>query len=525
MNNKNVTLLINPINIVHDRAVDVFRKSLPDWNIRCIYNPKFPWFSDKKKEDSDNAIYFKNSYLPRNCLKDVAGVILFTAQPRVPPCSLIQEAAFRSIPVIVVEETYQIALEQGFVNNYLLPVDHLLAASDYEREGFLKVGIPADVVETTGYVMRSREPISHDPALKDRLRKELGVSGNKRVAVLSLRYVTPHGETPEIRNKILEYVYKNLPGDYALVVKPHPGEEDKGIHKIIKELAPSAKVVEPREKIDRVLEVADVLFDRGNSQVIIDALQKGVPVAIIPMGKKTMFHGLLDEVIINRCDNISSVLKIIEKKGLTLYKEIIDKYIPGTPEGSLRQTMDRVAEIAKSRKLYKPALRLAELSLFWAWMGYVPQALVALNKIRHDSSLPEHIITSIRRLISQKADRDDLSVLKEWGAYGYRQWLIQSLWIKFLYMTGKKAIAEDTEWLAEYPPPVNRSHFLTYVDLLYRCYAKSGFDREKNTLANMFCEERDFAKNIEKRDWNTRFNYLARLYLKNLTWGNANFTR
>ena len=149
-------------------------------------------------------------------------LILFTAQPRVAPCNLIQEAALRSIPVIAIEEVYQMMLSQGAMNNYFLPVDRFLVASEYEKEEFVKIGIPQGTIRTVGGVFRYREPHANAAS-----KKELGLRNDKKTATLSLDVLALGGETLEIRRKLLECLSKGLPEEYQLFIKPHPSEDDK----------------------------------------------------------------------------------------------------------------------------------------------------------------------------------------------------------------------------------------------------------------------------------------------------------
>ncbi|MFC1576471.1 hypothetical protein ACFL3J_02235 [Candidatus Omnitrophota bacterium] len=532
----NKTLLFNPINMVHDKNVSVFKKFLPDWNMRCIYNSKFPWFSGENKRDSEEAFYFTNRYfksIPKGAFDNVKAVILFTAQLRIPPCNLIQEAAMRSIPVIVVEEAYQMMLEQGFVNNYFLPVDHLFAASDYERENFIKIGVPGDVVETTGCMLRYREPVPEDSSRADSLKKKLNIPADKPVATLCLASLSPSGETTEIRKELLTCASRGLPDKYELLIKPHPYERDKNFHSFVRQYAPNANIADPRISFDRILEISDIILNRGNSQVIIDAMQKGIPVAVIPTGRKTVFHGLLSEVVINESKDLVRVVNTIKTKGRGIYNEMFQKYLSITPEQAAENVTSRIKEIAEKQELYRPEERLLELALFWAWMGYDKQARRTLINARGRTG-NHPLIEKISRLVSCKANRDEIAYLKEWCGDGYRQWILQSLWIKTLYLTGKKMNSCEKDWLSNFPPRMNRSKFLNYAIFLYWCYERSGMSEGGEVLLDKLYKEFSALKNIERLKsqdsdkhnkfrfalhyFGEKFNHSTNLALKNFLW-------
>lgn len=482
-------LLINPINVVHDRSIPDFRRWLPEWDVRCIYNPKFPWFAGKSKNSVEGEFLFRNGCVSSAALKDVAAVVLFTAQPRIPSCNLIQAAAINSIPVVVIEETFQMALEQEYVNNYFLPVDRLFAASDYERDAFLRSGVPTGSVETTGCIFTYRERPASDPARKERLLWKFGLSGKKRVASLTIRYLTPHGETAEVRDAIIACVCKGLPAGYELLIKPHPGDQSKNIEALIRRLAPSAKVADAITPFDDILDVTDVLFDRGNSQVVMDALQRNIPVVIVPMGRKTLFHGLADEVIISRADEIPFILDRIGREGMALYRHVFESHLSMKPKDAFRQTIRRIGEVAGNKELYDPARRIVELSLFWAWMGYPRRGVAILRYADHVLGIDSKIAGSLERLTLLRACRDDVVMLSKWTGSGYRQALLQSLWIKSLYMKRCSLSDKDMEWLADYPPQMNKAYFLPFAQMLRWLLLRSGRNAESGKLGSLLYSE------------------------------------
>lgn len=490
-------LLFNPVSTVHDRNVKIFKRFLPDYKIRCIYNSKLPWFADKKKQD--DTFYFVNGHVPKNALKSVKSVILFTAQPRVPPCNLILEATLQSIPVIAIEEVYQLMFEQGYINNYLLPVDHLFVASEYERDGFIKTGVSPNVVETTGCIFRYKQYLENNSIVKEELRQKLNLPANKPVITISLGYLLPSGESHELRKYLFSSLNKWLPAEYEFVIKLHPAENDKDVYSFIKKYAPRAKVASPGTPIEGVLELTDILINRGNSQVIIDALQKDIPVIVIPMGRKTLFHGVLDEVVVDDIEKIGIVLDVIKQKGFSIYRSILKDNFSITPEEALNTVVYRIKQIADNVELYKPEERLTELALFWALMGYNSKGLKVLDKLRNSlDGKKEQLRESIYRLISYKASCDDLVFLREWSNKSYREWLIQSLWIKCLYLKSKSMSCEDKELVLEFPPRMSREYFINYICMLGWCYLKSGLRTNCELLIKKNFEEYSFLKEVRQ---------------------------
>lgn len=508
------TLLFNPVSIVHDRNIEIFRQFLPEWDIKCVYNPKLKWFSDKKRHGNGD-FFLQDGYPPEGLFDNVKALILFSAQPRAPHLNLIQKAALLGIPVIAIEEVLQMMLEQGFVNEYFLPVDRLLVASEYEQRKFVETGIPGDVVETTGCVFRYKKLYSSGSDRKEALRKELKISDNKLVAVLSLAYLTPSGETPAVRKELLACVSKGLPERYELIVKPHPAEHDKNIHEFIKRHAPHAKIADQYTPIDNILDIADVLFNRGNSQVIIDALQRNVPVVAVPAGRKTFFHDLLDEMIANSGEDIKNILHIVEERKMAIYAPVFKTHLAISPEQALEKTIGSIKETVRGGGLYKPAEKMSLISVFWAFTGNMPQAFKALS-LAHRKFPRVPFSDEIERLFLCRADLKDILSLRKWLSGGYLEWILQSLWIKKIYLREEKLQDMEKEWLAGYPPRMNRELFLPYAPLLYWCYMRSDMTAEAGELIESLYNEYSFIKGIERCRQNSvnhgRRDYAAMYY-------------
>lgn len=478
------TILFNPVSIVHARNMRIFRDAIPDYNLRCIYNPNLPWAADMKKGFNDETVYFKKGHfpsLPKGAFREVAALVLFTSQPRVPPCNLIQEATLHKIPIIAIEEVCQMMLQQGLLNNYFLPTDHFFVASGYEKEKFVELGVSPEIMEITGYIFGNNKckATEHKPTL-----------------TVCLDALSSGADTLGIFRKMLICLAQGLPNKYGLLIKPHPEDRKSDFVNLVKEYFPDAKIADPMMDIGRILDVTDILLNRGNSQVTIDALQKNIPAIVMPFGKKTFFHDFLDEVIVKE-NNLADVINLIEAKGMDLYEGILKKYLPIPQEEALKAVISRISQIAEAKAVYKPEERLLELALFWAWMGYASMALEILRKLPrniNDNGLPERIC----RLVLCRANKEDLFFLKRRYGNTYREWILQCLWIKMLYLRHKKMDSQDKEWLADYPPAMNRRGFLPYALLLAWCYFNSGMHKEEENLINNLCKESGALKTFQR---------------------------
>ena len=464
-------LLFNPVSLTHYRQIKLFEHYLSDWKIKCILNPAFSWFLHKTPCDYPY-LFFKKGHVPEEAFKDVKAIIVFTAQPRVPSCHLIEQATLRSIPVVAIEEVHQMLLEQGMVNEYFLPVDHLLVASDYERELFLKIGVPNSVVDTTGYIFNSSAFEGESLSASKELKEKLGLSFSKRVATLCLSFLSPSNETLEIRKTLLSIIQQGLPLEYDFLVKPHPSEQSKDLTNFIHRYAPRAKIVSASLPIENVLMITDVLFNRGNSQVVLDALSRNIPVISIPLGRKTIFDNLLEEVKIYKSSDIRRVLRLIETKGFSNYSLICQKYGFLNLEESLKRTFLKIREIINNQMVYAPTKRLLKIVLFWEWMGFRKKAQKLLNNLKEYHLTQSNLVNAIEHLISGVAHKEDMEILKNWENQIYLEWIVQSLWIKTLFYKNKKLNDFDKKWLKDFPPLMARDKFYIYSHMLNCLKAK-----------------------------------------------------
>lgn len=521
---KKKTILINPISPVHARNVEIFKKYLPEFHVRSICNPRFSWYKDNRKHNDSEMIYFPNKFFqrtPPGAFEDAEALILFTAQSRVPACSLVEEASRRSIPVIAVEEVHTMMLEQGYVNNYVLPVDHLFVMSGYERDAFIKAGVPEEVINITGNMFRGIGRAPLNALEKDKLKKELGLASHKPVATLGLAFLSPHNETIQVRKKLIEYVSRGLPDAYSLLIKPHPSEQEKDLDRFVHAIAPEARIAPAGCPIDSILDITDIFFNRGNSQTVIDALEKKVPVIPVPVGRTTLFKGLLDKIIVSGEGDVKTAIDVIKKGGMPIYDELFSRYLTIGPEKSLENIISGIRVITEAKQLYKPQERLLDISLFWAWMGFTRQALKTLSRTR-SAGFDAGISEKIARLVSKKADRDDLSFLRKWCGTGYKERIIQSLWISILHARNAKLDSNDREWFKGFPPEMNRLHFLPYAELLYWKYIESDMASDADAMVRVL----PLLSHLSFRGmacfnigyWKTRFNYSLRSFLKDYIW-------
>ncbi len=513
-------LLFYPLNMIHERRIKILEGALPGWKIKKIYNPRIKRYRYSKIGDA-GAVKFVNGRVPTGLFNDIDAVISFTAYPYwVPTCNLVQEAAQNCIPFIVIEEGHEMMLKQGYMNNYVLPMDHFFVSSEYEKKKFIECGIPECVMQTIGSPFIDNKLLASKSKSEDYPRRLLAGVYSKPLALLSLSSLAIYNdEKIQEWQKMIAMITQALPG-YELLVKLHPALEDKRTQQSLKKIAPDMKIVDLHMPIERLLPSIKVLFNRGNSQVIIDAVTNGVPVVIIPLEKKTIFHGLIDGVIANNADEITMAMEQIKDRGMSLYEPLFERHLYIPAQKAFGKVVSLIEYIAKKKELYKPQERLLELALFWAWFGYMRQSLQILNSLKSSSQISADTLVRVYRLVFYKADREDISSLRDWSSGRYLELIIKSLWIRNLFFTRKKMDYYEREWLTDYPPRVNRSHFLPYIYMLGWNYKTSGLQHEAEKLTEAVCDEYGFVREVKRwrsviknrNQFYSHFNYRSKFF-------------
>ena len=360
-------ILFYPVGLVHLHTnLALLADAMPGWKFRVIYEPNLPWFTkDRLVSYPHELVPFVKGRVPEGVWDSVRVVLLSTAQLRPPPFNLVWHATQRGVPTVAIQESLQFALNDGRVSNYVLPVDYLLVASEHERRGFIASGVPSGVVEVTGWPFYSGLTSDRSGGRRSELKSILGLQDGRPVATLSLaplaRWGSVMAETPMVRRELLTLASKGLPPDYQLLIKPHPGEATVSVKPFVDRYAPSAKVVDGRTKIAEVLEVTDVLLTRGNTQAVVEALLREIPVVAMPVGTHTPFSGVVDDVVISQSQDLGRVIGWLSKDGTTAFGPFFERYLPIQPQQALKHVARRITEIAGHGRSREPATSC------WRW--------------------------------------------------------------------------------------------------------------------------------------------------------------
>ena len=481
------TVLYYPTGIVHFRNLEILKKNLPDFRFLVIVEP---WVNEKAPEVlshiEGDRVAVENGRLPRDVWgKNIDILLLSMAYPNPFRLYLVDEAAKRNIPVTAFEEVNQLALNDGIINHYFLPVDYLGVPSVVEKEKFVGLGISGDSIVVIGWPFFAEED-----ALKNRgsnaidIKKHYEIPVEKKCCLLVLGSLKEHDmvslETRKVRNRILEIVSGGLDHDCQLLIKPHPIETKAGLLDINAQV-PHAVILNPKDPIEPLLEQADVIVNRGNSQVTLLAMMQNKPLIVVPAGLKTIFHNDMDAVIADSSPQFNRILKNYSKGQRQNYKKILRIHFPLTQEQALARVNRLFREALKKRKSNSDDKRIY-ISILYAFLGYVDQA----KKILYE--LPEQkIVSLLENLFDRLIGLVEFRTLLEHFPGKILQWHLQALFVRTLadgkadyYLPGAVPLLEGLD--GEVNPHYFIEEIVKRIELEYR----AGNDERAEELIEKF---------------------------------------
>jgi hypothetical protein len=430
--------------------------------VRVAYEKASPWLTGDSSEEFE-MVGFGPGDLPDGLWKGKVAVVLFSAvQPRRGPLDLLEAALQKGIPTVAIEESNQMALNQGGINNYVLPVDHVLTASNYERQSMVGQGFPAERFEVVGWPFYGGRTEKVDEGIRRVRKEDLDLDPSRPVAALTLTGLNDAGESPTVRRRQLSLAARGLPAEYQLVIKPHPIEKRETLMPFVEQCAPQAKVIEGRVRIEDLLEATDVLLNRGASQVCFEALFQQIPVIVLDTGIKTPFHTVAQWVAVDE-EKLGKIVRSLEgvEDWLDSYGPFFAEHAPYGPIEARSVACARIAEIAGMGRDPVSGKQFFELALYQAWAGQrrAAEQLLTLAEVQAADCPWEPLLLLIR----YRAGRGDLQALKSYWGCGFHSHLIRSLWID-QFVSGKTVpLADDIVWMEDFPSQLQPVWFIDRV--------------------------------------------------------------
>lgn len=431
-------VLFYPTGIVHFRNLEILKKNLPGFRFLVIIEP---WVNEKAVEvlgniDVEDRVPVENGRLSRDVWgKNIDILFLSMAYPNPFRLHLVYEAIKRNIPVTAIEEVNQLALNDGIINHYFLPLDVLGVPSAVEKEKFTALGVPGDSLFVTGWPFFNEEGVlknGGDNTID--IKEHYEIPHEKKCCLLVLGSLKEHDmvslETRKVRHKILEIVSGGLGSGYQLLVKPHPIETKAGLLDI-KLQVPDAIILNPKDPIESLLAQSDIVVNRGNSQVTLLAMMQNKPVIVVPVGLKTIFHGVMDTIVCGSAADFKRFIDTYAGDKKEDYKKILGTHFPLTQEQAL-VNVKKLFQKALEKKINNVNDKKYYTAILYAFLGYMETAKKILCEMPEDQ-----IVILLEKLFNKHIDGVEFRNLSNRFRGKILRWHLQALFIRVL--SGGKA--------------------------------------------------------------------------------------
>jgi hypothetical protein len=98
-----------------------------------------------------------------------------------------------------------------------------------------------------------------------------------------------------------------------------------------------------------------------------------------------------------------------------------------------------------------------------------------------------------------KASEEDFGTLRRtWASRNYRMWLLKSMRIRQAFASGECLDEGLAEWLADYPPRMNREYFVDFTCMLCWSLLKSGRTQECADIFGRIRQEYGYLKFVQR---------------------------
>ncbi len=500
--------------ITHLYNQDILKQLMPD--VRFTVLLKDTWVRRIPPKilgrlDSDLVIH-DGAQLKEEMWRNRPDLIFFsTANPEVFRCRLFRKALQMNIPTLAIEEVNQLANNDGVINHYFLPVDRLGVASEVEARQFRALGYLPGQIAVTGWPFYSANK-NQKLDLKNALtRDNIGLKGSKRIGLLILSFSREKGleslETIRIRRRMLALLRQGLPQDVQLLVKPHPVDKQRDVEKIVKSEIAEAVVLDEQVPIEDALEICDFVISRGNSQVMFEAMFRGIPLVIVPMNIRTLFDRELPELVANTPDALRYICQHVITHPID-YGPIINLHAPLSPESSSEKVAGLVRVMLNGSLQVPRWFKMLDLCLQMKFIGMDEEAHEDLKRLASLEDMPaeyRQTIHAIHHLFRREADVEIISnLLESFRGNLIRQWHVQALWIRQLYQRRRDVsmVGAGIPLTRSFIGAVNPHYFIQELLMRMDLEFIAGDQEIAEQLRSWFQEDFYFLWDFQRRDIN-----------------------
>ena len=185
--------------------------------------------------------------------------------------NLYKQIRLQEKKVIVFQETHQISMHGGVVNNIILSPDLIIAASKTERELLLKeVNPKLTKVISFGWIF-----VEKDKDLESK-KKLSGISNKLNLLILSAPQSITFSshENDQVRHNVINSIQDMHPNE-EIKLLPHPNEKINKLKKFLENSMfkkESVSIIKDRNNLSKIIDDARYIYVSNRTQACIDYL-------------------------------------------------------------------------------------------------------------------------------------------------------------------------------------------------------------------------------------------------------------
>lgn len=450
------------------------------------------WIEKKAPEvlgniEEEDRIHVENGKLPPGVWEvSIHVLFLSMAYPKLFRLHLVDEAAQRDIPVMAIEEVNQLALNDGIINHYFLPIDYFGVPSFVEKEKFMELGVPGKAIEVTGWPFFD-EAVDVKKRYDIDIKEQYAISRDKKCCLLVLGSLKEYDmvslETRRVRFEILDVVSKGLPGDYQLLIKPHPIETKTALE-AIKNRVPDAILLNPKHPIEPILAQSEVVVNRGNSQVTLLAMKQNKPLIIVPVGLRTIFHNNMNPVIANSSRQFKRILQHYSSGRTEDYQKILRTHFPLTQEQALVKVKE-LFRAALEKGVFDSSGKKIYISILYAFLEDTARAKEIADAV------PENgIVSLLKKLYDRVILPGEFKTLLNYFPGKITRWHLQALFVRILLKCkNKDLLLQGVGLLEGFDGEVNPHYFIDEIIGRIELEYQSGDKTAAQKFFEKYCED------------------------------------
>ena len=278
----NKYIIFYGVSINHIKNFKILKKKLNKFEFFFIYEENLN-IIDKKNLHHLNIINYDNlnEFLNKH-KKNTECIIMSTAQVRYFPIKILYKFIKYNIKIISYQETHQIYLHNKKLNNYILPLDAFFVNSDFEKK-YLTINdnnLSNIIVNKWPFFEQNKKVISF---------KHIHY---KKILLILNPTNTNNSNTSEnikFQINIIKNIFRNLPKNYQLFIKPHPVEFNNFLINYFKK---ENDIIFKNSDIISLIYKSDLVISTGYTQAIIESILSNKKTLIIPNSEN---HNLLND--------------------------------------------------------------------------------------------------------------------------------------------------------------------------------------------------------------------------------------